>query len=138
MSKNTCERCGTNDLPEGLSVCSTGNDCIACNDCVCSDCSRCLYKHCKCDNSNSSSNSSNSSDDSEIDLIISLCMNKECQYYEHEGEFNFCSQCGIELVLKKWNQYAIPLKNKFCPNNCYPSSKTHAIYCGNCASTLLD
>lgn len=44
-----CDGCGTGKLPEGKTTCSTGTGCNSCEDCICSNCHRCKFKHCSCD-----------------------------------------------------------------------------------------
>ena len=64
-------------------------------------------------------------------------MNNECDFYDYEGEFDFCSQCGFNLVLKKSHHYIKSFERKFCSNNCNTSYKKHDICCGYCGSKLL-
>jgi hypothetical protein len=46
---DSCENCGTKQLPENNTACGYGDNCMACEDCVCPDCYSCKFKHCSCD-----------------------------------------------------------------------------------------
>jgi hypothetical protein len=61
---NTCDNCGTEDLPDGKSACCYGSDCLVCEDCMCKLCNsiESCEKHCRCEEEEYEDESSDSDD----------------------------------------------------------------------------